>query len=131
MTNRLRFRAWDYLSDPPGMVDYVECEEFTLDFLFHDQLDAMQSTGRPDKNGVEIYEGDIVTAKGWSLGFFDDKELNAKRVVTWNERKACWELPNRDGKIPGGLGWPACASTRRLTVIGNIYENPELLEKGK
>jgi uncharacterized phage protein (TIGR01671 family) len=116
--NRLRFRAWDYLSDPPEMVDYVECEEFTLDFLFHDQLDPMQSTGLTDKNGVEIYEGDIYV---WKQPLVE----NNHQIYVVHRAEVIFDIQNlfflnnrREGSVHG------------VEVIGNIYQDAELLGKG-
>jgi uncharacterized phage protein (TIGR01671 family) len=77
--------------------------------VYHDSP-LMQYTGIKDKNGVEIYEGDILkwNAKEWGCEF--------NEVVEWdfdllNARKYDW------------AEW--------CEVIGNIHENPELLEADK
>lgn len=77
--------------------------------------DNQQFTGLKDKNGVEIYEGDIVGA--------DD--LICK--VVWNGVgwKAEWQ-DNRQGR-DNSPRYPDL-DFRKLEIIGNIYENPELLK---
>ena len=82
----------------------------------------MQYTGLLDKNGVEIYEGDIVrTSTGynyeieWGGAFVDIKGLGHDE--DWTEIPCSWSF---DGKP---------ADCYFCEVIGNIYENPELLEK--
>jgi uncharacterized phage protein (TIGR01671 family) len=98
-----------------------------------------QYTGLKDKNGQEIYEGDILSFDGNMTadnsmgaepnGFIYDE--NSKHAVVWNETLALWELNFAEDEI-----WKYKRDTRGLMidghckVIGNIYENPELLEEG-
>ncbi|GAB6499803.1 MULTISPECIES: YopX family protein [Bacillus] len=87
-------------------------------------LDPQQYTGLKDKNGKEIYEGDILECHHKIKGnvFFHDGsygisseecELNVEDINTYDNLNV--ELINDND----------------LVVIGNIYENPELLEESK
>jgi len=74
-------------------------------------LEIMQYTGLKDKNGKEIYEGDIVN---WHI----EKEL---LVVAWSI--TCFVMENIEGYAYG------FNNGNFKEVIGNIYENPELTGK--
>lgn len=78
----------------------------------------MQSTGLLDKNGVEIFEGDIV--KNTTQMVY----LGHRFEVSWNSAYVCFQLLNR-GKTSNV---PLIQNFMSYEVIGNIYENPELLE---
>jgi len=84
---------------------------------FPDDMPLMQYTGLKDKNGVEIYEGDVVN-------------IIDPHVETWGE-VVYWEHDASFGVMGSGtfreLLSSAHRSERELEVIGNIYENPELL----
>ncbi|PGW64289.1 hypothetical protein COE18_06545 [Bacillus cereus] len=84
-------------------------------------LDPQQYTGLKDKNGKEIYEGDIVSRHDGGIHF--QEEPLAEHVVEWGEF----------GWLPfnTGIGKSRCVYGEifDFIVIGNIYENPELLER--
>lgn len=85
---------------------------------------VMQYTGLKDKNGKEIYEGDVVrgTTDEW------DAETKTDDIVEveWDS-KTCGFLPFSGYDSDCGTG----TSPRHVEVIGNIYENPELLNNNK
>ena len=101
------------------------------DFDFDEKMIVMQCTGLKDKNGKLIYEGDIVkfAEYDWTDFSFKDWEQQ-KAVVIWggDYDYPAFDLKGTDFDGTNGLsyifgeGWT-------IEVIGNMYENPELLEK--
>lgn len=93
-------------------------------------LILMQYTGLKDKNGVEIFEGDTVRV-------FDAKQINqlgrdgAYVDAYLDELDEVDFIVFKDGGFVlnrTGLDVSICQSIEEFTVIGNIHENPELLE---
>lgn len=126
----LKFRAWDkkcnemfkdtFAITESGQVIIVEQESVfdTPDYVFTDDLIIMQSTGLFDEYGKEIFDGDILHTP--------DNEL-AK--VFWNDDLAGWfvdflyEIAELSEVADIQSNRSICA------IVGNIYENPELMEE--
>lgn len=81
----------------------------------------MQYTGLKDKNGKEIYEGDIIKICAEGLGG------EAIGKIVYDEYDLAFVLRNEVEELSECL-WYA---EQQLEVIGNIYDNPELLREGE
>lgn len=107
----IKFRAWN--SKKPEMLLLGDLTDANWDIRFiFKHYKIMQYTGITDKNGFEIYEGDIIKRTSPTQG------SSKYTVVTW-----------RSGGT--GIGFNLRASdgnqSKSFIVIGNIYENPDLL----
>ncbi|MGH1783618.1 YopX family protein [Enterococcus gallinarum] len=121
-----KFRAWDKNNKEMISWRYL-LNGYNLRNVFMRPemcgLELMQSTGLKDKNDVEIFEGDIVSVRNHPFQKTEKSgagiEIDGDYAISWKE---------------GDLTW--CAGNLLLarlkpyvTVAGNIYENPELLEQ--
>lgn len=89
-------------------------------------FELMQSTGLKDKNGVEIFEGDVVVGQQ-HLTTDSSTPFEIKGLVRYSKRNTMFYLDEKSfghDKFMNSLG----SSIYQFEVIGNIYENPELLE---
>ena len=114
----IKFRAWNPSRNMMLSWDNIKFKKFlvNLEKDTADRLVFMQYTGQDDKDGVEIYEGDIVKKSNFDKHGYE---------VYWHLFTACWRLrhPHRSGFTGISKGDMALM----CEVIGNIYENKELL----
>ena len=126
-----KFRAWKKAGKELGRVGQitfeldgsVSCVLFKGKFLDFNvpinEIVLMQSTGLKDKNGKEIFEGDVVRQVRTQPTTENEIIIG---VVTMLE--GAWLIMN-DGEQLASKLW---SETDENEIIGNIYENPELLE---
>jgi uncharacterized phage protein (TIGR01671 family) len=126
MTNRtLKFRAWDTLAKKFTYPDkgYQGHFVLTLNGEFWnlqngsggDEYVVQQWTGLKDSKGNEIYEGDIISYLQHLFNASPDKYQVKTKEVKWKNMKGCWNV------------YESQAGEDNLEVIGNIFENSELL----
>ncbi len=98
--------------------DYDDKEQFFDSYLDDENYIVMQFTGLKDKNGKEIYEGDIV---------LETTETEKKKYeVVWIKFECSFEFKPINFKTM--INYNMGSIYTEIEVIGNIYENPELLD---
>ena len=124
-----KFRLWNRITSQLHIVDglyfddreaeYVD-DDNVLRFVGFKNIDLMQSTGLKDKNGKEIFEGDILAFKT------DDEVINVK--IFWDEKHALFMFRSEKYNEEEPLAELVEANTYPFEIIGNVYENKELLD---
>mgnify|MGYP005764324815 CR=1 FL=1 len=122
----IKFRAWDSLEGK--MYSWTELLNQNLKNIFtipeQCGYNIMQYTGLKDKNGKEIYEGDIIFVKG------ETKLLDIKGKVEYSNILAQFIITNT-GNIVNEAELLGDYEEEDIEKIGNVYDNPELLEEGE
>ena len=134
MNREIKFRAWLKEENKMVNVETIDFSEKSIQYLekneiidayllrttFLEDIELMQYTGQKDKNGKEIYEGDILKYK-----FPYDRRLKHVSLVKFIETEASFGIKDRyKNEIP----LYRIAANNYFEVIGNIYENEELLK---
>jgi len=109
----IKFRALD-LDAKDKMYSWDEIKNNLFEHIKHDRIAVMQYTGLKDKNGKEIYEGDLLS------------------TFTQDDTKCILEIKFLNGAF---IAYPTYYVVHRspddwstCEIIGNIYQNPELLK---
>lgn len=149
MSRQLKFRAWQREEDEEYS-RMISSEQGVLTAIKHvyggtgiatgsgfsdinnqpepGRYELMQYTGLKDKNGNEIYEGDIVKTHF----SFNHNVEQGPFIITWNKDKAMFEgvkpEKNKDDYLRRFSFFPEQEFI--YEIVGNIYENPELLKEG-
>jgi len=132
-----RFRAWDVLAEK--MIDEIQMISFvrkeiigkfsdgstSVPLKFEDERNGedvilMQSTGLKDKSGKEIFDGDVLACKT------DDEVINLN--IFWDEEHALFMFESKKYNEQEPLAELVEDNIYPFEIIGNIYDNPELLE---
>ena len=119
-----KFRAWHHGGGDPRIEPYMTCVSFSKECFWRNveqeslSVEVMQFTGLTDKNGAEIYEGDIVS-----------DHVGIGRVVYAGDCAAF--KVSYHGENRGLAKWfmdYLAREFKTIEVIGNIYQNPESIE---
>lgn len=124
MNDRFKFRVWDKeknemecdLYDEPGDMQISCINEVFKDYLSNNRYIVEQCTGLKDKNGKSIYDGDIL----------QDGEQKIK--VVFDEERHCFMFEYQYTRAYKPI---SCLDVLEgdFEIIGNIHENPDLLEE--
>lgn len=143
----IKFRAWDNSFEqmvPWGELKFDK-DSGDDDVCFYEQEDGcdsvhvggadyelMQYTGLKDKNGREIYEGDILkrTVHLYLLGVGKLEDVDEYMAVEYRNEYAGYFISERPlyHFVGATVDISTCCGCTDVEVVGNIYENPELLE---
>lgn len=123
-----KFRAWDRIKKRMFLVLEIDYEnglvsdETYWNTIPFDDVKLMQFTGLKDKNGKEIFEGDIVK-------FSDCDDDVYVTPVVWDKNYACFGV-SFSGGYPISFDYleEFYTELKDIEAVGNIYENKELLE---
>lgn len=131
------FKEWHcIMTEKDASENYIkDCNGFHMQYTPVVPSTVGQFTGLCDKNGKEIYDGDIIYSE-----FPDGSKTNC--LIGWNEENSCFGLMdeyNYRSKLEGydfqrfdnAIFCNFLKHSKKFEVIGNIYDNPELLKGGE
>lgn len=128
-----RFRAWDKEFKEMVQVDALLFEEQIIKATYKNgnvvkedlkNYVFMQSTGLTDKNGKEIFEGDILSIET------DDENAKVKIEVSWDSKHALFVFESKKYNEKEALGELFEDNPYPFKIIGNVWEDPKLAEVG-
>nr|UVY31588.1 MAG: YopX protein [Bacteriophage sp.] len=126
-----RYRAWDKEFKEMVQVDALVFEEQLIKATYKNgnvvkedlkNYVLMQSTGLTDKNGKEIFEGDILSIET------DEENVKVKIEVSWDSKHALFVFESKKYNEKEALGELFEDNPYPFKIIGNVWEDPELAE---
>lgn len=120
MKREIKFRAWDKENKKMAQVSRINFGPGGIRYLVDDSV-LLEYTGLHDKNGREIYEGDVLQCTSYTYG--NGETGKTSLLVKYDEMSA--------GFIAGPYMLGKLMDIRKCEVIGNIFENKQLLEGKK
>src|SRR5699024_6625964 len=130
----IKFRAWDTEKNKMVKVDTIDfyngnvndVDFYNQEIHFGYSTVLMQYTGLKDKNGTEIYEGDVVQYLEHKRTYHDYE--NESAYVEYNESKCRFELNKGKGNTETFCSFSKFGTDEeQVEVIGNVFEDGELL----
>lgn len=124
-----RYRAWDKKFKKMVQVDALVFDEQIIKATYKNgnvvkedlkNYILMQSTGLTDKDGKEIFEGDILS--------IETDEENVRVEVSWDSKHALFVFESKKYNEKEALGELFEDSSYPFKIIGNVWEHPELAE---
>ena len=120
----IKFRAWDKKEHLMFTPDYIEadsgkacaCPSYESPYEYNFDYILMQYTGLKDENGKEIYEGDVINC------------LDTDTKFGQRYKKMKVDFYNGEFGIGDNWGHLGLKHLTEIEIIGNIYEDPELLD---
>ena len=139
----IKFRAWNLETRTMYAVEDINFRGSKTVILQHHRkqriplysICLMQYTGAKDKNGVEIYEGDIIhwdpvhPIESYTPTYAKTKPLN-DYIIQWNDARCeFWAEPRELGHAYSNISQADLSMNWK--VIGNIYESPEFARENE
>jgi len=116
MSRPIKFRAWD--KESQRIVGWQEIhDQWGVEYLDDGLAEIMQFTGRTDRTGTEVYEGDIIEYQAQE----DGRWITVRATVKWADDLLMWDT---DDKYRISLA--TTLQMRGAHVVGNIWENGDV-----
>jgi len=120
MEREIKFKAWSKATEKMTEWEFIKSVRNFEKLLTLDHVVVLQFTGLKDKNGKEIYEGDIVKYYQPYAKRYDT------HIVKWDSLFACFSLFEEGNEWAKESDWVKITA---LENLGNVFETPELIPR--